>query len=127
MTAQKKMASEATAIAPKARNVAPVKPTLVHSATHWCGTTPRQKESENPVVGQAFFECRKPGGYVLRAQFETYGSTTYLDLRQWVDRGEGLVRTGKGATIPLNRVRELGEALRTVDLPEAPPGAHAAP
>lgn len=123
MTAQKKVASEAAATAPKARNVARVKPTLVHSAPDWCGTTPREKESENPLVGQAFFECRKPGGYVFRAQFETYGTTTYLDLRQWVDRGDGLVRTGKGATIPLSRVKGLGEALSTVNLPEVPGGA----
>ena len=121
MPAQKKVASEAAVTAPKACNVAPVKPTLVHSAPDWRRTTPRAKESENPSVGQAFFECCKPGGYILRAQFETYGTTTYLDIRQWVDRGEGLVRTGKGATIPLSRVRELGEALSNVNLPD-PPG-----
>ena len=120
MTAQKKVASEAAATAPKACHVAHRKPTLVHSAPDRCGTTPRAKESENPPIGQPFFECSKPGGYILRAQFETYGKTTYLDLRQWVDRGEGLVRTGKGATIPLSRVRELGEALSHVNLPVAP-------
>ena len=118
MNPRKEKASEAAATAPKARDVTPEKLTLVHSAPDRCGTSPRSKESENPPIGQPFFECRKAGGFVLRAQFETYGTTTYLDIRQWVDRGEGLVRTGKGATIPLGRVRELGEALSGVSLPE---------
>ena len=117
MTAQKKVASEAAATAPKACNVVPSKPTLVHSAPDRWGTTPRAKESENPSVGQAFFECSKSGGLVLRAQFETYGETTFLDIRQWVDRGEGLIRTNKGATVPLSRVRELGQALSSVGIP----------
>ena len=119
MESQKKMGPEAAATAPRAPNVALGKPTLVHSALDRCGTSPRSKESENPPIGQPFFECRKAGGYFLRAQFETFGTTTYLDIRQWVDRGEGLVRTGKGATIPLGRVRELGEALSRVSLPDS--------
>ena len=117
MLLEQKMASEAGATAPKARNVAPVKPTLVHSAPDPLGTTPRQKESESQVLGQPFFECRKAGGYILRAQFETFKGTTYLDIRQWAERGGDPTRTGKGATIPLERVRELGEALSRVRLP----------
>jgi hypothetical protein len=126
MTAQQKVASEAAVTAPKARDVAPVKPTLVHSAPDRWGTTPRAKKSENPPIGEPFFECSKPGGYILRAQFETCGKTTYLDLRHWVERGDGLVRTRKGATIPLSRVRELGEALSSVNLPAAASDAQSA-
>ena len=126
MESQKTMGPEAAATAPKPLNVAPVKPTLVHSAPDRWETTPRTKESENPPIGQPFFECSKPGGYILRAQFETFRGTMYLDIRQWAERGGDPTRTGKGATIPLERVRELGEALCGVTLPNAAEGAQKA-
>ncbi len=121
-----KMAPEAAATAPRARNVASRKPTLEHSAPDRCVTTPQRHESENSATGQPIFECRKPGGYVLRAQFETYGRSTFLDIRQWSEDGDCLVPTRKGATIPLERVRELGEALSRVTLPNMPGSAQSA-
>lgn len=127
MESRNKKSSEAAATAPKPLNVALGKPTLVHSAPDRCGTTPSAKESENPSLGQPFFECRKAGGYILRAQFETFMGSTYLDIRQWAERGGEATRTGKGATIPLERVRELGEALCGVTLPNASGGAQSAP
>ena len=123
MNARNKSGSEAVAAAPKPLIVACGKPTLVHSAPDRCVATPRGKESENPSIGQPFFECRKPGGFVVRAQFQTYRATTYLDIRQWSALGDQDAPTHKGATIPLARVRELGEALCRVNLPTSPEDA----
>jgi hypothetical protein len=126
MESRNKKGPEAAATAPKPMNAALRKPTLVHSAPSRCVTTPRPEESENLPLGQPFFECRKAGGYILRAQFETFKGTTYLDIRQWAERGGDPTRTGKGATIPLERVRELGEALCGVILPDPSEGAQKA-
>ena len=126
MESRNKKGSEAAATAPKPMNVALGKPTLVHSAPQLCVTSPWPEESENSSIGQPFFECRKGGGYILRAQFETFKGTTYLDIRQWAERGSEPTRTNKGATIPLERVRELGEALCGVTLPDPSGGAQKA-
>ena len=127
MDSVKKMGLETAATASKPLNVAPVKPTLVHSAPDRCETTPQPKESENlSQLGVTFFECRKAGGNILRVQFEEFKGTTYLDIRQWTERGQESIRTGKGATIPIERVRELGEALCRVTLPEAAGDSQAA-
>lgn len=123
MTASKKMGSEAAATASKPLVVVLQKPTLVHSASAPGLASPPGQESESASIGEPFFECRKAGGCVLRAQFEAFKGTTYLDIRQWTERGAEFARTGKGATIPLDRVRELGEALCRVALPNSPEGA----
>ena len=123
MSARKKMGSEAAPTASKPQFVASRKPTLVHSAPDRWVATPRHEESENQLLARPFFECRKPGGYCVRAQFEAFEGTTYLDIRVWTGSGSEAARTRKGATIPLERVRELGESLCRVALPEASEGA----
>ena len=123
MSASKEKGSEAAATASKPMIAALGKPTLVHSAPIQSVATPPAEESENSLLNQAFFECRKAGGYTVRAQFETFGGTTYLDIRQWSGSGMEAIRTRKGATIPLERVRELGEALCRAHLPDGSGGA----
>jgi hypothetical protein len=117
--APKKKAPETAATASRAHSVVIAKPTTNHSAPDRSGNSPTEKETAAADIGQAFFECRKPGGYLLRAQFEKQGTTTFLDVRVWSEHPDGLRPTKKGATIPLGRVRELGEALCRVNLPGA--------
>ena len=113
MSAYNEKALEAAGTAPKAKYQAPEKLTLVHNA-------PDRHAKDISAIGLPVFECVKPGGVVLRVQFETFGKTTYLDIRQWSDWGKGLSRTSKGATVPLEHVRQLGEALCRLALPEPP-------
>ena len=123
MSAPKKKGSEAAATASKPQNVALRKPTLVHSAPNWCVATPSAEESENRVAERPVFECRKARGQTVQVQFTTFKESTFLDVRVWAGTGADAVPTRQGATIPLERVRELGEALCRTNLPHGSGGA----
>lgn len=62
-------------------------------------------------------------GTVILAGKREYRGKTFFELREWVDRGEGLVATGKGVTIPLEAVASLHPALGTWLDSERPPPA----
>jgi len=118
MSASKEKGSEAAATASKPMIVACGKSTPLHSAPNRCVATPGSEESETGALGPPVFECRKPKGYSVRAQFQSFKGCAFLDIRVWAGTGVDAIPTPKGATIPLERVRELGEALCGVALPE---------
>ena len=114
-----KMGSEAAPTASKPEFVAFGEPTIVHSAAETCFASLITKESEKAPI----FECRKPRGETLRVQVATYRGSTFLDIRTYAGTGSDARPTPKGVTIPLDRVRELGDALCRVDLPNVSTGA----
>jgi hypothetical protein len=63
------------------------------------------------MSGRLVFEAPKRGGSCLRVMVSEYRGSRFLDMREWVERGGELAATRKGATMPLDTMQALGEAL----------------
>lgn len=70
----------------------------------------RETPIDDGGPGDVLFEHAKPNGDVFRAAKRSYrGSRPFLDLRLWVDGGRTATR--QGATVPLEALPALAEAL----------------
>jgi hypothetical protein len=116
--ARKKTGLAAAATAPKPNPVALKGTTMLHNAVEGRVTTPAN-ENENER-GLVLLEIRKGGREVVRVSISTFKGSTFLDVRTWAEKADGLIPTAKGATIPLERAWELREALRQAELPIPP-------
>lgn len=65
------------------------------------------------MAEQVLFEHPKRDSGIVRVSITSYnGSGPFLNLREWaVSRNGELVATRKGVTLPLEAMRDLGEAL----------------
>jgi hypothetical protein len=116
MDGSPKRASEAAATAPKARDVASRKPTLSSNPSRGWGAI----EDGQP---DHFFRWPKRGGEWVIAQISAFGGKLFLDIRHWVPDSLGELKpTKKGATLPLESIEELAEALSSVTRPDASAG-----
>ena len=76
------------------------------------------------MSGRVIFECSKRGGSTVRFTIAEYQGSRFLDIREWVERDGRPLATRKGATMPLQAMQGLGEALtatsRQIDASGAP-------
>ena len=64
------------------------------------------------MTGPLLFEAAKRGGARVRFTIASFnGSAPFLDVREWVEKDGEPIPTRKGATIPLEALEPLGEAL----------------
>ncbi len=63
------------------------------------------------MSGRVLFEYRKRGGATVKATIADYNGNRFLDIREWVERDGEPLATRKGATMPLEAMQGLGEAL----------------
>lgn len=72
--------------------------------------SPKAKPSPADL-GDVLLELSKPRGAVLRVAVRSFSGRTFLDTREWAEQAGAPVPTKKGATIPLEHVKELHAAL----------------
>jgi len=123
---QKKAGSEAAATAPKPKAVSMKKQTALLIEAGKRVTSPANENSAGSEERRILMDCPKRGGELVRVQIATFKRSTFLDVRTWVPEGTGHKATRQGATIPLERLWELREALAKLDLPEPPESAQQA-
>jgi hypothetical protein len=123
---RKQRGLEAAATASKPVAVSPKNQTAHLTAAEDCVTTPANENVGSAAEGEPLLDILKRGGELVRVQLQTFKRSTFLDVRVWIRGGDGLVATKKGATIPLERLSELRDALNGLDLPEPPTAAQRA-
>lgn len=63
------------------------------------------------MSGAVIYERAKRGGMTVRATIAEFQGSRFLDIREWAEQAGQPLATRKGVTMPLDAMRELGEAL----------------
>lgn len=106
MRGASKEGPDAVAAAPGAKVVE------LRAATAPAYRSPSPKAKPSPAdLGDVLLELPKRSGSVLRVAVRSFSGRTFLDTREWAEQAGAPVPTNKGATIPLEQVKELHAAL----------------